>query len=278
MGPAEHQQCNRRWWTESPMTYDWRRENRHEPLSAEWFDAADAKLIHATRLFATERQPFDRVIPIDQLTGKRVLEIGCGIGLHCEIMARARAMVTAIDISEPSVRATRRRLELKALKANVFVADGERLPFDGRHFDFIWSWGTIQYSSRTARIVREIARVLKAHGEARVMLYNRAGMAARVIFLKDHLAKLKFLRQSFDQTLCEGGDGFTTRYYTRDQAEDLFRGHFDNVTSEICGFDSDVVPLPRRLRGAAMKMLPADYAKRAQATRGNFILLKARFI
>jgi len=275
LSPREVQESSRRWWTESPMTYDWRGQNKYEPLSEQWFAAADAKLIDAVRLFATDRQPFDRVLPLAKLAGKRVLEIGCGIGLHCEIMARAAADVTAIDLSEPSVQATRRRLELKSLKARVLVADGERLPFAAREFDFLWSWGTIQYSSRTARIVREMARVLKPDGEARVMMYNRAGMAARVIFLKDHLAKLKFLRQSFDQSLCEAGDGFITRYYTQDQAEDLFCAHFAQVSSEICGFDSDVVPLPRQLRSAVLHCLPMDYLRKAQANRGNFLLLKA---
>jgi hypothetical protein len=38
----------------------------------------------------------------------------------------------------------------------------------------------------------------------------------------------------------------------------------------------DAVPLPRRLRALALKVVPTTYLERAQAKRGNFIFLRAR--
>src|SRR5262245_55387498 len=104
------QDGNRAWWTNNVMSYDWRHEVRAAELSPAWFDDIDRRFIHASRLFAHGSRVFDRVIPFDRLANRRILEIGCGMGLHTELMARAGGHVTAIDISPRSVEATRARL------------------------------------------------------------------------------------------------------------------------------------------------------------------------
>jgi len=215
------------------MSYDWKDHIGDDRFSASWFDEADRRFVHAARLFATDSRAFDRLIPFDQLAGRDVLEIGCGMGLHTELMARAGARVHAIDLSDTSVAATRQRLQLKGVNADVAQGDAEMLPFADHQFDFVWSWGVIYHSARKAKIVREISRVLRPDGECRVMVYNRDGMAAHVAFLKDHLLKGGIFRGSFDQTLHHSTDGFSARHYVRDQLEDLFRAFFLNVSTEL---------------------------------------------
>jgi 2-polyprenyl-3-methyl-5-hydroxy-6-metoxy-1,4-benzoquinol methylase len=267
---------NKRWWTQNTMSYDWHNEIAHQRFSGEWFDAIDQRFLDGARLYATEAAPFDRIIPFASLAGKDVLEIGCGMGLHTELMARAGARVTCVDLSPTSVEATTRRLALKQLGGRVLEADAEKLPFDAASFDFVWSWGVIHHSSRTARVVREIARVLRPGGESRVMVYNRQSAWAYSIFLRDHLLGGRFLHGSFEETLYHSSDGFTARFYVREQFEDLFRGFFEEVSSEIMGQESDVVPLPRKLRRFAVQLLPDSYMRRAQSRRGSFIFLTAR--
>lgn len=269
------QRGNAAWWTEHPMTYDWHGELALPFRSPEWFDAIDARFIAGAQYFATRIRPFDRILPLADMAGKRVLEIGCGMGLHSETMIRAGAEVTAIDLSPTSVETTTERLRLKGLSGTVQQADAEALPFEDRAFDFVWSWGVIHHSSRTAKIVREIARVLTPDGTTKVMVYNRDGMAAQIAFWKDHIAKLGFLHRSYDETLYRTTDGFSARYYTRDQFEDLFAAHFDVVSSHIMGLEADAIPLPRKLRALARKVIPDEYVRRAQATRGAFLFLTA---
>ena len=131
------------------------------------------------------------------------------------------------------------------------------------------------HSARTTRIVREIARITKPDGEARVMVYNREGTWARAYFLRAHLLGGRFLNHTFDETLWAKTDGFSARCYVREQFEDLFRGFFEQVGSEICGQEEDAVPLPRLLRRVALRLVPEDYLRRAEAQRGSFIFLKA---
>lgn len=273
---TEVQTGNRSWWTRNTMSYDWNDRVRREGYTADWFDEIDRRFVHSARLFATDVYPFDRLIPYDRLAGRDVLEVGCGMGLHTELMVRAGARVTAIDLSDTSVAATTRRLQLRGLTASVLQGDAERLPFADRQFDFVWSWGVIHHSARTALIVRQIARVLRPDGECRVMVYNRDGMAARVAFLKDHLLKGRIFRGSFDQTLHRSTDGYSARHYVRDQFEDLFRGFFEEASTEVCGLESDAIPLPRWFRKIALRFVSPARLVRLQARYGSFLFLRAK--
>jgi SAM-dependent methyltransferase len=197
------------------------------------------------------------------------------MGLHTQTLASAGADVTAVDITSTAVEATTSRLALQGLHANVLRCDAENLPFAAGAFDFVWSWGVIHHSSRTARIVREIARVLNKSGSCRVMVYNREGMPARISFVVDHILQGGFLRRSFEETLYRSTDGFSARFYVREQFEDLFRAFFNDVSSEICGQESDAIPLPSRLRRWVLAVVPDSYLVRAQAKRGAFLFVKA---
>jgi SAM-dependent methyltransferase len=173
------------------------------------------------------------------------------------------------------VEATTARLQLRGLDATVAEADAERLPFGQCEFDFVWSWGVIHHSSRTGRIVREIARVLVPDGECRVMVYNRLSGGLKATFFREHFLKGGFLRQSIEESLYRTTDGFSARYYVPEQFEDLFRTFFRDVTSIVCGLDSDVIPLPGSLRRVVMRCVSEQYLRKQQSSTGSFIFLTA---
>ena len=275
LSSVEVQRGNSVWWTRNPMAYDWTAKIKPPRFSPGWYEAIDAAFLYGSRLFATLQQPFDRILPIPELRGARVLEIGCGMGLHTQTMAAAGAEVTAIDLTSTAVEATCRRLALMGLRAHVLQCDAENLPFTAGTFDFVWSWGVIHHSSRTARIVREIARVLNKTGACRVMVYNREGMPARICFIRDYVLRGGFLKQSFEETLYRSSDGFSARFYVREQFEDIFRAFFKDVSSEVYGQESDAIPLPSPLRRWVLAIVPERYLYKAQAKRGAFIFIRA---
>lgn len=274
MAVADVQRGNQSWWTSNTMSYDWH-DRIADRFSTQWFDEVDRRFVHSARLFANGTRPFDKIIPFDSLPGKTVLEIGCGMGLHSELLARAGARLHSIDLSPTSVEATQRRFALKNLNGNIQQADAEKLPFEDASIDFVWSWGVIHHSSRTARIVREIRRVLKPTGSCRVMVYNRAGVIVPIVYVKDHLLRGRFWRQDFDATLLASSDGFSARFYTRDQLEDLFRAFFGNVTVNVYGLDSDAVPLPGRLRRLVLPLFSERTLIERQGRDGAFLFLEA---
>ncbi|HXP20115.1 MAG TPA: methyltransferase domain-containing protein [Streptosporangiaceae bacterium] len=272
--PDDVQCGNRSWWSEYPLSYDWHGEISLERGTREWFDEIDRRFVGASRPYLTAQRPFDRIMP-DDLQGQQVLEIGCGMGLHSLELARRGARVHAVDLTDAAVEATAARMTEFGMEAEVRCADAESLPYDDQSFDFVWSWGVIHHSARTARIVREIARVLKPRGETRVMVYNREALIARCMLLRHYILGGEFVRRSPDETLWRWSDGYSARYYHKEQFEDLFRGFFEKASGVVLGQEVDVVPLPRRVRGMVASHIP-DQRKLAIASRvGAFIFLTA---
>ncbi len=106
-------------------------------------------------------------------TGKRTLELGCGMGFNAQRLAQLGARLTVIDLAANAVRLTRERFALGGLRADFVVADAEHLPFASSAFEMIFSSGVIHHSPDTSAAAREIARVLASGGAATVMIYNR---------------------------------------------------------------------------------------------------------
>ena len=80
------------------MTYDWRGRTQGVPRlnrSTRWTTGSSPQR-NCLRMISS---PFDRLIPYHALKGKRVLEIGCGMGLHTELMLKAGAEVRYLSTS-----------------------------------------------------------------------------------------------------------------------------------------------------------------------------------
>ena len=105
--------------------------------------------------------------------GKRLLEVGCGIGTDLVRFARGGAIVTGIDLAPNSIDLAARNLAQHKLKATLQVMDGEHLEFPDASFDFVYAHGVLQYTADAAQMAAEIRRVLIPGGVAILMLYNR---------------------------------------------------------------------------------------------------------
>lgn len=109
----------------------------------------------------------DRLVAGIDLAGKRVLDIGCGIGGPAFVLARKYgALVTGIDL-EPALveRATRRAAELGLAGRTEFrtVSLGP-LDFPDERFDVVFTSGALTQTGDKAGIVAECFRVLKPGG------------------------------------------------------------------------------------------------------------------
>jgi 2-polyprenyl-3-methyl-5-hydroxy-6-metoxy-1,4-benzoquinol methylase len=265
---------NRQWWTDHTMSYDWRNRVGEARFTAPWFDEIDRRFAHGARLFAHQHQPFDRIIPFDRLHGRSVLEIGCGMGLHSELMARAGAKLTSVDISDTSVEATRRRFDLRGLDADIRRMDARQLAFPDASFDFVWSWGVIHHSADTAAIIREVARVLRQDGETRIMVYNLNGTAAYATIVRDYLSGF-WRGRSLDEVLWARSDGFMARFYSQDILTDIMRLFFSRVTAQTFGQEADAVPLPARLRRLIIPLMSHESLVRRANQAGAFLFMTA---
>lgn len=109
-----------------------------------------------------ERPSLQRLFP--ELSGKRVLDIGCGSGLHSEYLLSQGATVTGIDASEEMILLYKERL---ASKANSYVHD-LNLPLNNEKdnsYDLVIAPLVIHYIEDLDKLFMEVSRVLKEDGE-----------------------------------------------------------------------------------------------------------------
>jgi ubiquinone/menaquinone biosynthesis C-methylase UbiE len=119
--------------------------------------------------------------------GRKVLELGCGIGTDLARFAKGGALVTAVDLSEHAIELAKKNFELRGLSGEFHVMNGEQLEFADDAFDMVFAHGVLQYTADTRRMVDEARRVLKPGGELIAQLYNRKGW---LIFMSK-VAKVK---------------------------------------------------------------------------------------
>lgn len=113
------------------------------------------------------------VLGLSDAPGLDLLDVGCGPGLELVRFARGGARVTGIDLVAAHVEQARKNLEALSLPGTVAEADAERLPFENRTFDRVISFNALQFTPAMERALREIHRVLRPGGDARVVVYHR---------------------------------------------------------------------------------------------------------
>lgn len=159
--------------------------------------------------------------------GKRVLEVGVGAGTDFVNWVRCGALATGVDLTEHGIALTRERLALEGLDADLRVADAENLPFEDETFDIVYSYGVLHHSPDTPRAVREVHRVLKRGGIARVMVYHYPSWVCFMVWGVHSLAKGRAWetprRAVFDHLESPG-----TKVYTVAEARALL-GDFSRV-------------------------------------------------
>ena len=121
-----------------------------------------------------------RLLGGHNLGGKRVLDIGCGSGLHslAAIKLGAREIV-AIDIDPESVLTAQALLQRYAAESNfrIFKTSVFDLhPDDLGLFDLVYSWGVLHHTGDMYRAIRRAAQMVTAHGEFVFALYHRTLM------------------------------------------------------------------------------------------------------
>jgi SAM-dependent methyltransferase len=140
--------------------------DRQATERAEYFEAHRGDLIFADADYLDHetwiRPAFAQ---LGDVTGKDVLDYGCGHGMAAVVLARRGANVTGFDLSSAYVDEARKRAEANGVEASFLVADAERLPFADMSFDAVWGCAILHHLDLD-RAGRELFRVLRPGGVA----------------------------------------------------------------------------------------------------------------
>ena len=102
---------------------------------------------------------------LGDVTGRRVLEVGCGAAPCARWLATRGATVAAFDLSAGMLRHAVAAAGRSGVAVPLVQADAEHLPFASGAFDLACSaFGAVPFVADSARLMREIARVLRPGG------------------------------------------------------------------------------------------------------------------
>jgi len=197
---------------------------QHEVGSREFFDEVER---HRYQEYAPW---MPAVMGFNEFAGARLLEVGCGMGTDLLQFARGGARVTGVDLTPRSIEISRRHLETYDQHGDFALSDAENLPFAAESFDVAYSNGVLHHTPDTAGAVRELHRVLRPGGLARVMLYHRGSLHywLQIVF-RYGILNAGFLRgktaaglMSEHIEINQGGGRPLVKVYSRREARELF--------------------------------------------------------
>lgn len=136
--------------------YQWRRFQKTQ------LDRADRNLSERDFARKTGLRPED-------LKGKLVLDVGCGMGRFAEVVTRWGARVVGIDLSAAAEVAAK---NLSDREFVAFQADVFSLPFAPETFDCIYSMGVLHHTPDCEKAVKVLPQYLKPGGTLAIWLYS----------------------------------------------------------------------------------------------------------
>lgn len=153
-----------KFWNDRPCNV----RHSKEPIGTrKYFDQVEAK-----KFFVEPH-----IIPFSEFPkwkGKKVLEIGCGLGTMGVNFARYGADYTAVELSKESLELAKRNFEVNGLEGKFYLGNAEELSdFLPIHetYDLIYSFGVIHHSEDPRSILLEACNFMHRDSVIKAMVY-----------------------------------------------------------------------------------------------------------
>jgi len=156
---------------------------------------------------------------------RQVLDLGCGLGRHAVMLARAGFAVTASDVSPSGLATCAAWLAREGLSATTVLHEMATLPFPDRFFDGLVGYNVIYHTTVAGmrRILAEIGRVLRPDGRLYVTIIARSD------------SRVNGYRADVATTKCQEIEPFTF-IYQRDAPGDKYLPHHYSDKAELDAF------------------------------------------
>lgn len=206
-------------------------------------------------------------VPVHQMSGKDVLEIGLGYGTLSQQIAMAGARYNGLDIAKGPVDMVNARLQQNGLGGRAVQGSMLTCPFPDESMDCVVSIGCFHHTGDTQKCLDEAWRVLRKGGHAYLMLYNRfsfrqwkdypsqtfAAFWSQLTGSKPGLQATREQRAAYDVDL-EGRAAPETDFFSVRQIEQMMSRYARvECTKENC----DDLRFRGRLIGRRDKLLPS---------------------
>lgn len=148
--------------------------------------------------------------------GKRVLEIGCGIGADAIEFVKNGAEYVGIDLSKESIKLCKQRFELENLQGQFYVHNAiDDLSKFGK-FDLVYAYGVIHHYPNAKTVIENIANVCNTDSEFKMLVYAKNSW------------KYAMIRKGLDQYEAQAACPYA-KCYTVEDVYELLEKHFKIV-------------------------------------------------
>ncbi len=139
-------------------------------LAANWWDPnSEFKPLHDINPIR-----FDYIDKLTSVSGKKILDVGCGGGLLCEEMTKNGAIVKGIDLSEKAIKVAQIHLLESKLEVTYEVTSAEELSkLESEKYDVVTCLKMLEHTPHPASTVKACSDLLKDGGWAIFSTINR---------------------------------------------------------------------------------------------------------
>ncbi len=141
------------YWKDEADSFDafYDKENRISPKAL------------VSRFLNARTELLSRLVAVDG--DSAVLDVGCGSGIHAELLSSRCKIFQGIDSSSQMIaQATRRISKLGIDNCEFQVGNAQDQPFADNTFDWAISMGLLDYVPSPLKVLEECSRILKPHG------------------------------------------------------------------------------------------------------------------
>jgi len=170
----------------------------------------------------------------EQWRGKKVLEIGCGIGTDTINFARHGAQVTTVDLSAKSMELAQQRAAVFNLQDKIRFLPGNAeqlstfVPVEP--YDLIYSFGVIHHTPHPDNVLEELRKYTHPGTVVKIMVYHRRSYKVAWIFATEGKGQFWKLSEIIARN-AEAQTGCPIAYtYTRKEGRELLERHGFKVT------------------------------------------------
>lgn len=213
--------------------------------------------------------------------GKDVLEIGVGMGAdHLEWAKPGPRSLTGIDLTPRAIAFTTERLKDWRCESDLRVGDAENLPFPDAQFDIVYSYGVLHHSPDTAQAIREVRRVLRPGGIAKIMIYHSPSIVGLMLWARYGLMAFR-PRRTMKDIYANHLESPGTKAFTNAETRAMFEG-FSRVELKPFLGPGDLLEgaVGQRHGGglltAAKALWPRWFIRRALSNYGLGLLITAQ--
>lgn len=111
---------------------------------------------------------------LGNLSGKKILDLGCGTGITSAYLAGQGARLVLVDISRTSLNFARRYFRRQKLKGEFIRGDMFRVKLPPSSFDVVWNGGVIEHftDKEKIRLIKIMWKLLKPGGQLLITAPN----------------------------------------------------------------------------------------------------------